>query len=298
MANAWPKRATTPEAGGQAPTCRSCKEAWAWAFPLTGWRAAWRHRVAWAAVNVDLRRRHPDLMASTRGLPMDAAHLPETKAAIGWPAWRPSDAKVRSARRWRWPRLVAINVMRARQGPTPAASSGPWNAAWTRWSSAPAAAGICLAWPRITPDVALIPILSDARGVQLVVKKWERKKRLPDAIVLEHPVWQGGHLGAIKIADLGRQPLRLRAGHPGCPGLLPLSRHRARHPLIAAGASAPGGHPACPERWAPAPCSWARLRGDRKKATRRRASRKCWRAQATDDMVEFTSVVTGFPPAP
>jgi len=52
------------------------------------------------------------------------------------------------------------------------------------------------------PNAALIPILSDARGVQLIVKKWERKKRLPDAIVIEHPRLAGGHLGAAKIADL------------------------------------------------------------------------------------------------
>jgi nitronate monooxygenase len=53
------------------------------------------------------------------------------------------------------------------------------------------------------PDVALLPILSDARGVQLVVRKWERKKRMPDAIVLEHPAHAGGHLGAARIEDLG-----------------------------------------------------------------------------------------------
>jgi nitronate monooxygenase len=52
------------------------------------------------------------------------------------------------------------------------------------------------------PGAALIPILSDARGVQLIIKKWERKKRLPDAIVIEHPRLAGGHLGAAKIADL------------------------------------------------------------------------------------------------
>jgi nitronate monooxygenase len=52
------------------------------------------------------------------------------------------------------------------------------------------------------PQVALVPILSDARGVQLVVKKWERKGRMPDAVVLEHPALAGGHLGAATIADL------------------------------------------------------------------------------------------------
>jgi nitronate monooxygenase len=52
------------------------------------------------------------------------------------------------------------------------------------------------------PKALLVPILSDARGVQLLVRKWERKKRLPDAIVIEHPRLAGGHLCAAKIADL------------------------------------------------------------------------------------------------
>jgi nitronate monooxygenase len=52
------------------------------------------------------------------------------------------------------------------------------------------------------PDVALIPILSDARGVQIVVKKWMRKNRLPDAIVIEHPRYAGGHLGATKVDEI------------------------------------------------------------------------------------------------
>ena len=52
------------------------------------------------------------------------------------------------------------------------------------------------------PKALLVPILSDARGVQLIVRKWERRKRLPDAIVIEHPGLAGGHLGAAKVADL------------------------------------------------------------------------------------------------
>jgi nitronate monooxygenase len=66
-------------------------------------------------------------------------------------------------------------------------------------------AGLPLDLPEIArnfPATALIPILSDARGVQLVVRKWEKKGRLPDAIVIEHPRLAGGHLGAAKVADL------------------------------------------------------------------------------------------------
>jgi nitronate monooxygenase len=72
-------------------------------------------------------------------------------------------------------------------------------------------AGLPLDLPEMTegyPDVALIPILSDARGVSVVLKKWMRLKkfgssgRLPDAIVIEHPRYAGGHLGAPRIEDV------------------------------------------------------------------------------------------------
>jgi nitronate monooxygenase len=66
-------------------------------------------------------------------------------------------------------------------------------------------AGLPLDLPELAqdhPKALLVPILSDARGVALVVRKWERKKRLPDAIVIEHPRLAGGHLGASRIADL------------------------------------------------------------------------------------------------
>jgi len=43
-------------------------------------------------------------------------------------------------------------------------------------------------------DVALIPIVSSARVVDLLCKRWKRSGRLPDAIVLEGPK-SGGHQG-------------------------------------------------------------------------------------------------------
>jgi nitronate monooxygenase len=65
-------------------------------------------------------------------------------------------------------------------------------------------AGLPLDLPDMTRgcDVALIPILSDSRGVALVLKKWMKKGRLPDAVVIEHPACAGGHLGATQLADL------------------------------------------------------------------------------------------------
>ena len=66
-------------------------------------------------------------------------------------------------------------------------------------------AGLPLDLPELTagyPDVALIPILSDARGISIVLKKWMRKNCLPDAIVIEHPRYAGGHLGAPRPDDI------------------------------------------------------------------------------------------------
>lgn len=97
--------------------------------------------------------------------------------------------------------LVAVNVMKAVAA----------HADYVRQACASGAqaivmgAGLPLDLPELAegyPDVALIPILSDARGVAIVLKKWLKKGRLPDAIVIEHPRYAGGHLGAPNPADL------------------------------------------------------------------------------------------------
>ena len=103
--------------------------------------------------------------------------------------------------------LVAVNVMKAVDA----------HPAYVRQACASGAqaivmgAGLPLDLPELTeghPGVALIPILSDARGVAIVLKKWSRLKksgsggRLPDAIVIEHPLYAGGHLGAPNPAEL------------------------------------------------------------------------------------------------
>jgi nitronate monooxygenase len=68
-------------------------------------------------------------------------------------------------------------------------------------------AGLPLDLPEMAsdhPDVALIPILSESRGISIVLKRWMKKNRLPDAIVIEHPKHAGGHLGAATIPDLNK----------------------------------------------------------------------------------------------
>src|SRR5512147_748901 len=57
-------------------------------------------------------------------------------------------------------------------------------------------AGLPLSLPGIQPpkDTALVPIVSSARALELICKKWERYSYRPDAVVLEGPL-AGGHLG-------------------------------------------------------------------------------------------------------
>lgn len=148
--------------------------------------------------SVDLRRHHPDLMERTRGLGVG----PEAKQAIDAANLEALEREVTAARALSQGRgLLAMNVMRAVSE----------YAAYVKRSLAAGidaivvGAGLPLDLPDLAgdhPDTALVPILSDARGVQLLVRKWERRKRAPDAIVLEHPRLAGGHLGAARVEDV------------------------------------------------------------------------------------------------
>lgn len=58
-------------------------------------------------------------------------------------------------------------------------------------------AGLPTNMPEFTknfPDVALIPIVSSARALKLICKKWKRYNKLPDAVIVEGPK-SGGHQG-------------------------------------------------------------------------------------------------------
>lgn len=148
--------------------------------------------------SVDLRRHHPDLMDETRELaPGDAAKEGINRANLIAIGREITAARARTGGKG----LLAINVMRA----VSEYAANVTRALECGIDAVVVGAGLPLDLPDLAkdhPKAALIPILSDARGVQLLVKKWERKKRLPDAIVIEHPRLAGGHLGAAKIADL------------------------------------------------------------------------------------------------
>ncbi|EYS85748.1 2-nitropropane dioxygenase [Cupriavidus sp. SK-4] len=144
--------------------------------------------------SIDLRHHHPDLMERTRGS--------RDKPAIEAANLEALDREIRAARTASEGRgLIAVNVMKAVGS----------HAALVRQSCESGAdaivmgAGLPLDLPELTashPRVALIPILSEARGIGLVLRRWMKKGRLPDAIVVEHPAHAGGHLGAATIQDL------------------------------------------------------------------------------------------------
>jgi len=144
--------------------------------------------------SVDLRRHHPDLMVKTgRSRDKDLINAVNLIAL---------DREVKAAKVIAEGNgMIAVNIMRAVAD----------YAHYVRQSCISGAdavvvgAGLPLDLPELTsafPEVALIPILSDVRGISLILKKWMRKNRLPDAIIIENPRFAAGHLGAARLEDV------------------------------------------------------------------------------------------------
>ncbi|MCH1878242.1 nitronate monooxygenase family protein [Alcaligenes ammonioxydans] len=178
--------------------------------------------------SVDLRRHHEDLMDSTQGEVekgvVDAANLQALDREINL-------ARERSGGNG----SIAVNIMKA-------VSQYPEYVRQSCESGADAVvvgAGLPLDLPELVqdhPKVALIPILSDVRGVTLLVKKWLRRKRLPDAVVLENPRYAAGHLGAADDQSLNKPEYAFQRVLEGCRALFrELGLESERIPLIAAG---------------------------------------------------------------
>ncbi|MDR0588215.1 MAG: nitronate monooxygenase family protein [Burkholderiales bacterium] len=143
--------------------------------------------------SVDLRRHHEDLMAISKNADKETVNNANCVAL---------DREIQATKKLSGGLgLVAVNIMKA-------LSEYATHVRQCCRSGADAlvvGAGLPLDLPDLVdekPDIGLIPILSDARGIKLIIKKWARKGRLPDAIVIEHPRYAGGHLGSSKIEDL------------------------------------------------------------------------------------------------
>lgn len=93
-------------------------------------------------------------------------------------------------------------------------------------------AGLPLGLPSIKPPghTALIPIVSSARALEIIVKRWERVGYQPDAVVLEGPL-AGGHLG-FKMSEVDDPEFALEKL---LPQVLEVSSKHGNFPIIVAG---------------------------------------------------------------
>ncbi|MFT0849869.1 nitronate monooxygenase family protein [Achromobacter sp. F4_2707] len=138
--------------------------------------------------SVDLRRHHPDLMEQTKRS-RDKALINEVNLVA-------LDREIKAAKKLSGGNgAIGVNVMKAvEQYPEYIRQSCESGA-----DAVVVGAGLPLDLPDLTadfPNTAIIPILSDVRGIAVILKKWMRKNRLPDAIVIENPRFAGGHLGS------------------------------------------------------------------------------------------------------
>ena len=148
--------------------------------------------------SIDLRRLHPDLMEKTKSL----LPSPESKALINKANIEALAREIQSTKEAAMGRgMIAVNIMRAVNEYAPYVQCSLENGV----DALVVGAGLPLDLPDLAsdfPDVALIPILSESRGIHLLLRKWEKKGRLPDAIIIEHPRLAGGHVGAASIEDI------------------------------------------------------------------------------------------------
>ena len=178
--------------------------------------------------SVDLRRHHPDLMKATA--------RSRDRAAIEQANLTALDREIRAAREIAGGSgMIAVNVMRAVSQ----------YAAYVRQACESGAdaivvgAGLAMDLPDLARDfarVALVPIVSEARAASLIVRRWLRRGRAPDAIVIEHPRYAGGHLGAAQVDEVGEARFDFARVVPEIRAALHAQGLDAdRIPLIAAG---------------------------------------------------------------
>ena len=145
--------------------------------------------------SVDLRHLHEDLLAESKINSSEEKYTRLNCIAL--------DREIKKAKADSEGKgMIAVNVMKAVKD----------HAAYVRQACESGAdaivmgAGLPLDLPEMTEgyhkDVALFPILSESRGIGIVLKRWMKKGVLPDAIVIEHPAHAAGHLGAASVAGV------------------------------------------------------------------------------------------------
>jgi nitronate monooxygenase len=144
--------------------------------------------------SVELRRLHPDIMQRTyKSRDHDVLAASNLEAL---------DREIHAAREIAGPDgFIAVNIMHAVKHYAELVKQACKSGA----NAIVMGAGLPFDLPDLVKgfdEVALIPILSEERGVRAILKKWQRKGRLPDAIVIEHPRYAGGHLGATRLNEV------------------------------------------------------------------------------------------------
>lgn len=178
--------------------------------------------------SIDLRRHHHDLMQAT-GRSRDRLAIERANLVA-------LDREIRLARELAGGHgTIAVNIMRA----------VTQYAAYARQACLSGAdalvvgAGLALDLPELAadwPNVALVPIVSEARAATLIVRRWLRRGRAPDAIVVEHPRFAGGHLGAARLDEVADPRFAFERVLPDIRRALhALGLDADRLPLIAAG---------------------------------------------------------------
>ena len=141
--------------------------------------------------SVDLRHLHDDLLAESKINPTEAKYDKLNRIAL--------DREIQKAKADSEGRgMIAINVMKAVKDHQALVRQACESGA----DAIVMGAGLPLDLPEMAegfPDVALLPILSESRGINIVLKRWMKKGILPDAIVIEHPAHAAGHLGAMTV---------------------------------------------------------------------------------------------------
>lgn len=144
--------------------------------------------------SVDLRHLHSDLLEQSKENPSEEKYDKLNRIAL--------DREIKSAlTQSQGKGLIAVNVMKAVKDHHALVQQACESGA----HAIVMGAGLPLDLPEMTanfPNVALLPILSESRGIGIVLKRWMKKNRLPDAIVIEHPAHAAGHLGATTVAGL------------------------------------------------------------------------------------------------
>lgn len=142
--------------------------------------------------SVDLRHLHDDLLAESKINPSEEKYAKLNHIAL--------DREIRKAKADAGGKgMIAVNVMKAvkdhQRLVRQACESGA--------DAIVMGAGLPLDLPEMTEgyhkEVALLPILSESRGINIVLKRWMKKGILPDAVVIEHPAHAAGHLGAMTV---------------------------------------------------------------------------------------------------